>query len=155
MFSLSGPMVLPCIHSNHVLQALLLYPIVAGAAVSSFGKSRRNKHRELDALKKISSMINRSLDINVILAATLDEVMGSLGMEAGAFRILVPNTSPHVAIYRGFSKETTAVLDKAHEGSANFAQQITRAKPLILSTSSKGRDPALADAWTLEPKRKG
>ena len=86
------------------------------AAVNAARKSSKAKSRESDALKKIASMVNRSLEINVILAAALEEVMSLLGMDAGMFRMrATPEASPKT-VYRGLSRETAAIFGARHQG---------------------------------------
>jgi two-component system, NtrC family, sensor kinase len=86
-------------------------------ATASPRKSARPKPKETEALKKISSMVNRSLDLNTILASTLDEIAGSLGMEAGIFRLRATPDSSSKVVYRGFSREMAALFDESGDKS--------------------------------------
>ena len=84
-------------------------------ASTSARKSSKPKPNETEALKKISSMVNRSLDLNSILVSALETTMHSLGMDGGVFRLrATPDATPK-AICRGFSKEVSAVFDAANE----------------------------------------
>ncbi len=50
-------------------------------------KTSRSRHRELAAIQKISSMINRSLDLRHIMECLVEEAVGVLGMDAGIIRL--------------------------------------------------------------------
>jgi len=81
-------------------------------------KSAKAKSKEAEALKNISSMVNRSLELNAILIATLDEILVTLGMDAGVFRLrATPESSPKT-IWRGFGKEVVAVFEDTGNDSA-------------------------------------
>jgi two-component system NtrC family sensor kinase len=81
-------------------------------------KSAKAKSKEAEALKNISSMVNRSLELNAILIATLDEILATLGMDAGVFRLrATPESSPKT-ICRGFGKEVVAVFEDTGNDSA-------------------------------------
>jgi len=81
-------------------------------------KSAKAKSKEAEALKNISSMVNRSLELNAILIATLDEILVTLGMDAGVFRLrATPESSPKT-ICRGFGKEVVAVFEDTGNDSA-------------------------------------
>jgi two-component system, NtrC family, sensor kinase len=87
-------------------------------ATVSTRKSAKSKSKEIEALKKISSMVNRSLDLNTILLTALDEIMLALGVDAGAFRMrAMPEVSPK-AVFRGFRKDVTAILESAWDEAA-------------------------------------
>jgi two-component system, NtrC family, sensor kinase len=100
-------------------------------------KPARMKQRELSLLRKISSMVNRSVDLSTVLASTLDELMALLGMEAGTFRIVTSdeNLSP-VAVYRGFSKDTVSVLEAGHEQGGQVRVRLSDEALVIDSTTS-------------------
>ncbi len=76
-------------------------------------KSVKPKSKETEALKKISSMVNRSLELNAILISTLDEMMATLGMDAGVFRLRATPEAFSKTIFRGFAKEVAAVFEDA------------------------------------------
>jgi two-component system, NtrC family, sensor kinase len=112
---------------------LLLAGLAAAASVRKHGKTRL---KESAAIKKISSMVNRSLELNTILVSTLDEIMGSLGMDAGIFRLRrMPEASPR-AVCRGFSAETVMILEDEN----SLQPQST---PLIASDVSQWSDSSL------------
>ncbi len=74
------------------LQQVLAFATTVGPALISLHSwnpkpSRRNA-AELALLRKVSSMVNRSLDLPTILASSLEEVVSLLGMDAGAVRLL-------------------------------------------------------------------
>ena len=73
-------------------------------------KSAGPNSKETEALKNISSMVNRSLQLDAILISTLDEIKVALGMDAGVFRLhAAPEASPKT-VSKGFGKEIAAVL---------------------------------------------
>jgi two-component system, NtrC family, sensor kinase len=57
-------------------------------------------------------MVNRSLDLNTILVSTLDEITGSLGMDAGIFRLRATPDSSAKVVYHGFSRKIAALFDE-------------------------------------------
>jgi len=110
------------------------------AAISA-RKSSRPKP-ETQTLKKISSMVNRSLELNSILVSALDEIMGSLGMDAGVFRLrATPEASPK-AVCRGFPKEIAAIFEESSD-EASGRQPLTA---FVSGDSSKWGAGSLADA---------
>ncbi len=111
-------------------------------ATTSGRQSPRTKSKETEALKKISSMVNRSLDLNAVLGSALDEIMSSLGMDAGVFRLRPsPEGTPRVTC-RGFAKEVAAIFDGPIDEAAG--------RPSLLATvsgnASKWDTGSLADA---------
>ena len=110
------------------------------AAISA-RKSSRPKP-ETQTLKTISSMVNRSLELNSILVSALDEIMGSLGMDAGVFRLrATPEASPK-AVCRGFPKEIAAIFEESSD-EASGRQPLTA---FVSGDSSKWGAGSLADA---------
>jgi two-component system NtrC family sensor kinase len=102
--------------------ALLLIPTVGLAATAAIRKGSKIKTRESEALKKIASMVNRSLELNVILTAALEEIMDSTGMEAGMLRLRVtPEASPK-NVCKGLSKEAAAIFEGAGDDNPNQQQ---------------------------------
>jgi PAS domain S-box-containing protein len=97
--------------SGNLHDLAFVFLIIAGLATTASVRKhgKKMKLKETEAIKKISSMVNRSLDLNTILASTLEEIMNSLGMEAGIFRLRVPDAAK--TVWRGFSKETAALLE--------------------------------------------
>ncbi len=118
--------------------------LVAGlATASSARKHGKTRLKETETLKKIASMVNRSLELNTVLVSTLEEIMNSLGMDAGIFRLRrIPENSPR-AVCRGFSTDTAAIL----EDEKSVQPQST---PLIASDVSQWNDSSLAKALLKE-----
>ena len=94
------------------------------------------KPKEAEALKKISSMINRALDLNTILVSTLDEIMVLLKMDAGIFRMKSASEASPKTVSCGFSKETSAVFEQA---STDFSVQHSSATMISGEISSEDR----------------
>jgi two-component system, NtrC family, sensor kinase len=92
----------------------------------------RLKSKESEALARISSMINRSLDLNAILTSALEAMIDSFEMEAGIFRLLPTPESPSKSVHRGLSKETVDLLEamsdenSSHEWAAAPDQDIPK-----------------------------
>jgi two-component system NtrC family sensor kinase len=115
------------------------------AAVNTARKSAKAKSRESETLKKIASMVNRSLEISVILASALEEIMDILGMDAGMFRMrATPEASPKT-VYRGLTKETAAIF----EGSSAESDSQNSSTLPSGDTSQWGTGP-LAEALRME-----
>ncbi len=88
-------------------------------------KYSKAKSKETEALKRISSMVNRALDLNAILVSTLDEITSLLGMDAGLLRLRpTPEAVPKI-VCRGFSKETSAMLEKNSDESSELSGDIS------------------------------
>jgi two-component system, NtrC family, sensor kinase len=131
---------------NSMDLALLLIPIVGFAATATIRKSSKIKTRESEALKKIASMVNRSLELNVILSAALEEIMDSIGMEAGMLRLrTTPEASPR-NVCKGLSKEAAAVFER--EGDENPNQQ--QVLPFVSGDTPQWSVGALAEALRKE-----
>ncbi len=89
--------------------------VIAFGALAAASKRRtaRTRKEELAAVQRISSMVNRSLDLPGILGNTLDELSRLMGMEAGFFRLIpVDGVGTVTTIHRGFRGETVAALDR-------------------------------------------
>jgi two-component system, NtrC family, sensor kinase len=82
---------------------------IAAAAVR---KKSKNKSREAEALKKIASMVNRSLDLNSILSSSLEEILEFLGMAAGLFYLRVTPGALPKTVYRGLSRSIISILEE-------------------------------------------
>jgi two-component system NtrC family sensor kinase len=81
----------------------------------------KNKSREAEALKKIASMVNRSLDLNSILSSSLEEILEFLAMAAGVFRLrATPEASP-TTVCRGLNRNIISILEQSCAD--NAAQQ--------------------------------
>ena len=86
--------------------------LALGLAVSGVvRKNQRAKTREAETIKKIASMVNRSLGLNAILASALEEIMDSMGMEAGMLRLRITPESMPNTICKGLSKEVAAIFE--------------------------------------------
>jgi two-component system NtrC family sensor kinase len=94
-------------------------------STTSTRKSARPKPNETEALKKISSMVNRSLDLPTILTATLGEIAGSLGMDAGLFRLRATPESSSLFVCHGFSREVAALFDDSGDDSGGGHPPLT------------------------------
>jgi two-component system, NtrC family, sensor kinase len=117
----------------------ILFVMGLATTTSSTRRHGRNKSKETEAIKKISSMVNRSLDLNAILSSALEEIMNSLGVDAGFFRLRnLPESAPR-AVSCGFGTNTTAILE---DESAFQLQSF----PLIANDVSQWNDSSLANA---------
>ncbi len=90
-------------------------------------KNSKNKSRETEALKKIASMVNRSLDLNSILSSSLEEILESLGMAAGVFRLRATPEALPKTVCRGLSRNIISILEESC--SDNDAQRPLPAMP--------------------------
>jgi two-component system NtrC family sensor kinase len=129
---------------DHILSSYFLHwnlcaALVAGlAVVASVRKRGKARMKETEAIKKISSMVNRSLDLNTILSASLEEIMGFLGMDAGVFRIRTPEAFPGL-VSRGFGRNTLALLENENASPPLSA-------PLVANDISEWNDRPLANS---------
>ena len=110
-------------------------------ATTSARKSSRPKP-ETEALKKISSMVNRSLDLNSILLSALEETMGSFGMEAGVFQLRPTPEASTKAVCRGFTREIAAIFEESGEDASDRKPLTT----FVSGDSSKWGTGPLVDA---------
>jgi two-component system NtrC family sensor kinase len=112
--------------SSRIVELALFYLIVAVfAAATSVRKYAKAKSKEAESLKKISSMVNRSLELNVILASSLDEIMASLGMDVGLLRLRATPEALTKTVYRGISKKAASILEKNDEESAHVSGDVS------------------------------
>jgi two-component system NtrC family sensor kinase len=148
------PCVEPLSFLTEIPLALLSSGVLLGLATSLAGRPGRSKRLELAVIQKISSMINRSLELHAILGAALDEIMGLLGVEAATFRLAdSPDPSTPPVICRGFSKATVSALEAVQQEAA-VRQQLERRDPVIVEDVSKWNDQeALAEALRSEGMR--
>ena len=86
---------------------------MAGAAIRKYSK---NTPRETETLKKIASMVNRSLDLNSILSSSLEAILWMLGMDAGMFCLRATPEALPKTVCRGLSRNIISILE---EGCAN------------------------------------
>jgi two-component system NtrC family sensor kinase len=127
MFLLAGFAVLNSCSSSRIINSAFLLAIVAGAAAAaSVRKRSKTKPGETEALRKIASMVNRSLELNVVLASALDEIMASLGMDAGVFRSCGTSEVSPKALYRGLSKEFAAILEESGDKIADLPRDVSK-----------------------------
>lgn len=74
-------------------------------------RSPRGKHRELAVIQKISSMVNRSLDLRGILECAAQDATCALGMEAALIRLNPSSGSaPAIEVTFGLGTDTLASL---------------------------------------------
>ena len=106
--------------SNDFLDlAFPLLALMAFAGASAARKQGAAKPLDMESLKKISSMVNRSLDLNTILFSSLDAAMNSAGMKAGMFRLHTRQEDSPNTVCRGFGAETVAILESAGDGNSS------------------------------------
>jgi two-component system, NtrC family, sensor kinase len=97
---------------NQTAESLGLIALFAAlAAATSIQKIANAKPKEAETLRKISSMVNRSVDLNTILISALEEVQALLGMNAGLFRIRSTPEASSKSVCRGFKSETISILE--------------------------------------------
>jgi two-component system NtrC family sensor kinase len=131
-----------CLSGQAVEWTILFPAIFVLAAATSVRKSSKRRPKEAEAIKKISSMVNRSSELNTILASALDEIMVSLGMDAGLFRLRATSEASSKVVCRGFNKETAQILEEMND-------EITE----ISSNISEWNSGELADALRKESLR--
>jgi two-component system NtrC family sensor kinase len=126
--------------------AIPFLALMALAGAVSARKQGKAKPLEMEVLKRISSMVNRSLDLSTVLASALDAIMNSAGMNAGMFRLQTRQEGSPNAVCRGFGKETAELLESNSD--ANLAlQQMTA---MTAGDISKWGDSPLAAALRRE-----
>ena len=121
---------------NTIFDLGMEIPLLLLMAASYSSRLTRSRHQELEAIKRISSMINRSLDLKSILSSTLESVIDITGMEAGTFRLSGQLPSP-VTVYRGFSKETIALLEESQEDGKPLQRELTKKQNIVLGNPSQ------------------
>jgi two-component system, NtrC family, sensor kinase len=84
----------------------------------------KTKAKETEALRNISSMINRSLDLNKILVAALDEILDTMGMDAGLYRLPTMNDAASGIVCRGFRKPMLSLFAQAGEAAGGHTSAI-------------------------------
>jgi two-component system NtrC family sensor kinase len=105
--------------------------------------SKMKPRGDLQALQKISSMVNRSLELASILTASLEELLSVLRLDGGAFRFnpTPDGTSPR-AVYRGLSEEIVRFLEELQAEGNGIERQFTRNQPVMISPALKWKDAA-------------
>ncbi len=134
---------------------LLSVGVLIGLSGTLTRRPGRLKGRELAAVQRISSMVNRSLELHAIAGFALDEIMSLLGMEAATLRLVEPPDSltPPI-VYRGFSKETISALDGMHAGAAAGQTPPASDSSLVVEDVSSWQEgDALAGALRMEGMR--
>ena len=129
------------IETNFLFAFIFLF--IAAAAV---GKHSRNKPRETEALKKIASMINRSLELNSILSSSLEEMIESLGMDAGILHLRATLESSQKTVCRGLSRNLIALLEQGSEDTTP-AQPFS---PMVPGSIPQWGAPPIAEALQKE-----
>jgi len=126
--------------ASHDLLYLALFLLTAIAALAASvpqksHKSEKQQARELTAIQKLSSMVNRSLDTHTVLGAALEEIMALYGLEAGVLRLSpLPDNSPPVAVVHGLSKETVSLL---FDNGQEIKQQLARGQAVVIENISE------------------
>jgi 2-methylisocitrate lyase-like PEP mutase family enzyme len=116
---------------------ILLFAIAGFAAATSVRKNGKTKPKEAEAIKKISSMVNRSSELSAILISALDEIMALLGMDAGIFRLRATSEASSKTVFHGFSKETALVLEEMNDENTEISSNISDWGPGELADSLK------------------
>lgn len=84
-------------------------------ATTSSKRSSKFRLKESEAIAKISSMVNRSVDLKLVLAAALEEIAASLGMDAGVFRLRTAPEASHRTVSQGFAREIASLFEDSPE----------------------------------------
>jgi two-component system, NtrC family, sensor kinase len=124
----------------------ILFCIAGMTATAIARKSTKSKPRESEAVKKIASMANRSLDLNIILSTALDEVLNILGMDAGIFRIRATPEAPPKIVCKGLTREITSIF----EGSGIEGSPQQQVLPIIGGDSAQWVGGPLTEALNKE-----
>jgi two-component system, NtrC family, sensor kinase len=112
MFVMAVYTALGFVSKNQTAESLILIAVIAGLAVAtSIKKYPKEKPKEAETLKKISSMVNRSVEMNTILTSALEEILASLEIDAGLFRIRSTPEASAKTVCSGFKSETISILD--------------------------------------------
>jgi two-component system, NtrC family, sensor kinase len=115
---------------------------VIAVPTTSVRKSTKPKAKETGMLKRIASMVNRSPDLNTILSSSLDDIMNSIGMEAGVFRLRATPVVSSKVISRGFTKPVAAFFEEDPDEGAGRAQALAS----ISGNASRWSSGPLPDA---------
>ncbi len=105
--------------------ALFLAGIIGLAGAVTVRKPSKAKLKETEALKRISSMVNRSLDLNTVLSSALEEILATLRMDAGRLHLRGTAEVPPKSVCHGFSKEAAAILDESADEIINLPRAIS------------------------------
>ncbi len=107
-----------------LLSSLTLGALAGGLHDAGKGKA---EPADIEVLKSISSMANRSLELNNIMFFALDTIMGKLGTGAGIFRLRAKQEDFSGTIQRGFTQEAISILENSDEQSLPAHYQISSA----------------------------
>jgi two-component system NtrC family sensor kinase len=119
----------------HFTELLCFMPILLTFMAQ---RPARGRQKGLTALRKISSMINRSSDLRTILEATLDEAIDVLGMDAGIIRLQAGvGPGSMLNVFHGLPTEVIAGLDHGSAPANPSAQATDRERPLVVRDLSR------------------
>ena len=130
----------------------LIAVAVAGLAIIAARKPGKGRQQEHAAIQKISSMVNRSVDLPTILGISLEEIMDLLEMEAGIVSLIPTPANPSpTLVHRGFSQEALSFLEADHHPGSPMQKSLERNKMAVFDDSRKwGGDGGLAEALSRE-----
>ncbi len=141
---------LPGPHSGMLL-FLLSSCAALGLATSIIRRSGRSRGRELAAIQKISSMVNRSLELHTILGFALEEITRLLGMEAASFKLAeTPDPGTPTIVCRGFGRAAVSALEKAEEEAGEQHRLAEKNAMIVEDVSRWGEQGLLAEAMRAE-----
>jgi two-component system NtrC family sensor kinase len=83
--------------------------------VATTSARKSSKPKDTEAIIKISSMVNRSLDLNAILNSALEEAQFSLGVDGAVFRLREAPGVPAKWVRGGGAADIAQVLEQANE----------------------------------------
>ncbi len=134
------------------LQLLLCFAAVAfPVAASLVQRSEKSKRREMAAVQKISSMVNRALDLRQIMESVVEEAVTVLEVDAGVIRLL-PGTRSDTPLIASLGLGNDAL--KTIQTGALQVQAADGAKPLVMrDLASLREDSPFAEALHREGMR--
>lgn len=109
----------------------------------------RERTHELAALNAIAALASRSLDLEEILRNTLEQILGTLDMEAGiAYRLEPVRTEGEQArlaplVWRGVDRELVRALGPIHFQGMAFEEVANSGEPLVWKAGDPDLDPQL------------
>jgi two-component system NtrC family sensor kinase len=106
------------------ISMLVLIGGLAAAAVPR--KQGKAKSKETEILRKITSMVNGSLELNAILISLLEEIMMALRMDAGLIHLRATSETSSQMIFRGFGKESASILEASTDENIEISRDITQ-----------------------------
>jgi two-component system NtrC family sensor kinase len=141
-----------CSHNWNFPVLFSAFVLIGFAGTTTLKRQNKSKNKETEALRKISSMVNRSLDLNAILTSILDEIMITLGMDAGVLRLRNTPEDSSYAISRGFGKESAAILESNADESIELSGDASQWGTSVLAESLRADG---LQYFTLYPIRSG